>query len=428
MKNKLNTALGFYSPSFMRMHVGTDWSLIDYRDLNDNYTESVYLHEFTHFIQDITTVYGLSNINIVVDYMKFVNNEILKSPAGQFTVPVLPTKGKDDNVYANLEISTIYNGDGEDDYVTLTNYSISKGTVQTKNQIVNPTIIEINYNDEDGISKTFSFGALCILENMAYIIESECYTDCEESPDLPYRAAEKLVELIHPTFGNDLLNILALCDASLQVFHPAEFFYYTLLKIKNTNKVFVRPEDVYDYCKANITPFNFEGATDLTSLLKQQALLSISQIKGYFNDPAFDSIKDWLENMIMNAVDFRLSNPTFPLDIARGKMLKTNQAFRNFFINVGTPLITNDLGNVFLYDPKNNSTSLNYPIIWAINQINQVFWGYQNHCELKDVCKSGNIKIDSRCDNSPWDRVNDKNLCPFATIWRHWKLAGYYPV
>ncbi|WP_309640734.1 hypothetical protein [Flavobacterium sp.] len=423
MKNKLNTALGFYTPSFMRMHVGTDLSLIDYRNLNDNYTESVFLHEFTHFIQDITTVYGLTNICVVVDYMKFVNNDVLKSAVGPFDVPVLPLEGGDDNVFANLELNNIYNGDGDDDYVTFKNHIITKGNVNTKDKVVDPVIIEISYEDEDGLPKNFNFGALCILENMAYIIEGECYSDCELSPDIPYSAAEKLVELIYPNLGTNRLNILALCDASLQVHHPAEFFYHLLLKMKEEKVLFTTPEEVYAYSKTLI-----KKDVDLDLLLRQQADMAIFQLKGYFNDPYFDSLKNWLEYMINRAVDFRLKNPFFPLDIARGKALKTNKEFRNFFLSIGTPLITNNLGAVYLYDPNNSSAKLNYPIIWAINQINQVFWGYQRHCELKDVCRAGKFNVDSRCDTSPWDRVIDENLCPFATVWRHWKLAGYYPI
>lgn len=428
MKKKLNTSLGFYIPSFMRMHVGTDLSLADYTKFNDDYTESIFLHEFIHFIQDITTVYGLSNINIIVDYMKFVNNEVLKSPPRKFNVPVLPIPLGLDNVYSNLEISTIYNGNGEDNEAHFLSHTKTNNPIQINGGSINPSIVEISYQDEDGLSQLFQFGALAIVENMAYIIESECYSNCEPSPDLPYKAAEKLVELVHPGFGHDRLNILALCDSSLQVFHPGEFFYETLLKIKCNNVLFNKPEDVYDYCKTTSPSFDFHGATDFTSLINQQADIAISQIKGYFNDPSFDPIKNWLENMIKSAINHRLTNPTFPLDIARGKKLKVNVAFDKFFKNIGTPLMTNDSGETYLHDSKNKAPSLNYPLIWAIEQIHNVFWGYQTNCELKDVCNAGSLTTDSRCDNAPWSRVNDKDLCPFAIIWRHWKLTGYSPI
>jgi hypothetical protein len=395
--------------------------------LYDDYTESVYLHEFIHFIQDVTTVYGLSNINITVDYMRFVNNHVLKSPPGGFNVPVLPIPQATDNVCANLELAGIYNGTGEDDEVTFTGHSPKARIVQVGTSTKTPAIIEITYTDVDGQNSSFEFGALAIVENMAYMIESECYINCEPSPDLPYKAAEKLVELIHPAFAHNRLNILALCDASLQVFHPGQFFYETLIKIKNDKKLFSKPEDIYKYCRQIQPPFNFDGATDFKSLLIAQAYVAISQITGYFNDPIFQPIKDWLEKMIRTAVDYRIYNESFLLDIARGKKLNVNKPFKYFYEKVGTPLITNDLGVATLYDPSNLSSNLNYPIIWAIDQIHQAFWGNQQNCELKDVCTIGKINIDSRCDDAPWQRVTDKDLCPYAIMWRHWKLAGYYP-
>lgn len=44
MKRKLNTALGFYVPSFLRMRVGTKLSLENLNALHDDLAESVYLH------------------------------------------------------------------------------------------------------------------------------------------------------------------------------------------------------------------------------------------------------------------------------------------------------------------------------------------------------------------------------------------------
>ena len=70
MTRKLNTTLGFYSPSFLSMHVGTKKSLINLNTLHDDFTEIVYLHEYCHFIQDVATNYGLSNICSPFDHLE----------------------------------------------------------------------------------------------------------------------------------------------------------------------------------------------------------------------------------------------------------------------------------------------------------------------------------------------------------------------
>lgn len=424
MRKKLNTPLGFYSPSFLRMHVGTKKSLINLRTLNDDFAESVYLHEYCHFIQDITTTYGLSNICITVDYMKFVNNYVINLPKGDFNVPVLPIPKATDNVHTNLELATIYNGGGDEESVTLTGHRKLHTNVQSNSKNLTVPYIEVNYTTPTGDVGSFEFGALCIVESMAYIIESECYPNCLPARDLPYFSAEKLVDLIFPQFGQERLNILALCDASLKNLHPSSFFYDTLLRIQANNIQINQPEDVYQIC--NQATINFNGATTFNALLSKMCSGAITQIQGYFNDPRFQSLKDWLENMIMEAVNFRLQTETFPIDIARNGKIASNNTLATFMRNVGTPLVTNEIGETTLSDARHNPTTLNYSTIWAIDQIHSVFWGWQKHCELVGLCCSSGVNIDMRCTNEPWER-NLETTCAFGQMWRHWKLTGYIP-
>lgn len=423
-QKRRNTTLGFYSPSFLRMHVGTKKSLININTLNDDFAESVYLHEYSHFIQDIATTYGLSNICITVDYMKFVNNHVIGRPQGNFFVPVLPIPNAPDNVHANLELAKIYNGSGEENAATLTGHRKLQTNVSTNSNNLNVPYIEVDYITPTGQTGNFEFGALCIVENMAYIIESECYPNCSPSTDLPYKSAEKLVDLIFPQFGHDRLNVLALCDASLMTIHPGPFFYDTLIRIQTNNLPINRPEDVYQICNQAI--INFNGATNFNSLFSQIGSDAISQIKGYFNDPRFQPLKDWLENMITEAVLFRQNNQTFPLDIARNGKIAANTTFASFMRNIGTPLVTNEIGETTLSDPRPSQITPNYSTIWAIDQIHSVFWGWQKHCELVGLCCSSSISTDMRCTNEPWER-NLEPTCAFGQMWRHWGLTGYVP-
>ena len=424
MRRKLNTTLGFYSPSFLRMHVGTKSNLTNLNSINDDFTESVYLHEYLHFIQDLTTNYGLSNICIIVDYLKFVNNHLIKQTKGKFAVPILPIPNAPDNVHANLEFSTIYNGNGDDDVVILIGHRKLNTTVTANLTTKTVPYIQVDYKSGSGNIDNFEFGALCIVENMAFIIESECYPNCEPSPDIPYRSAEKLVELIFPIFGSNRLNVLALCDASLKTFHPGPFFYDTLIYIRDNNIPITKPEDVYDICNQQV--INFNGIKDFNSLLNSMKNEAISQINGYFNDPQFNPIKQWLEKMISSAVDYRISNEKFPLSIARQGKFSTNKALADFMSKVGTPLVTNDIPETTLFDPHIGATTPNYATIWAIEQIHSVLWGCQSDCELLDFCKSCNIKTDARCINEPWER-NLETMCAFGQMWRHWGLTGYKP-
>lgn len=430
IRRKLNTTMGFYSPTFMHMDVGVFGPLNDTQVLEDENSGSVFIHEFMHFIQDLTTNYGLMNICTKVDYMKFINNHIRKSPVGAFNVPVLPIPNGTDNVAINLELQGYYNGSDDDvNCADFTSDSIVSFpvTLPIGQRIV--SVVKVDYTC-NSIPDEFYFGAICILESMAYIIESECYPNCSVPPEIPYLSAEKLVKLVCPGFGHDRLNILALCDISLQTNDPGFYFYNTLLEIQSNNITFKYPEDVYTYCDSVQSPFMLSGVVynKLTDMFYHNKQVAKSQLVGFFNDPYFDPIKDWLSRIVENGYNYRIANPTFPLDIARGGKVTGNQTFIDFYNKVGTPLMTNKSSDVFIYDPYSTTKNLNYNFLWAIEHIHGIFVGDPVECELLALCQKSGIGIDQRCLKTPWLRVTDLDLCPLAAMWRHWALTGYSPI
>lgn len=430
MKRKLNTILGFYSPSFMHMHVGTNKSLKNLNTIADDYSESIFIHEYIHFIQDVTTNYGLANIIKIVDYMRFVNNYLRTKPPGAFDTPVQPILDAKDNVYINLKLEEIYNGSGNAVYAELLSARIVSRMMQLPIGNRPVEIVEVTYKDKDGNRQEFEFGSLCIIESMAYIIESSCYPNCEPSPVLPYHGAEKLAQLILPSFAENRINVLALCDAALKTLNPGPLFLKTLLRAKKNNHVFEVPEEVYPYCEETVDAFTINGIDNLDNLFQFSSDLAISQLKGYFNDPEFDRIKEWLEATFQKGLKFRKEHPFFPVDMARNGKMADNRTFKAFISLVGSPLITNDDNEINLFDPNQINHEANYPLIWAIEQIHNIFWGIQRNCEMIGFCKkNSHIQTDSRCENAPWERTQDKENgpCPLSIMWHHWALKNYYP-
>jgi hypothetical protein len=424
MRKKLNTTLGFYSPTFIRMHVDTSRNLLDLNLLDDPEAESIYLHEYCHFIQDISTVYGLSNINMVVDYLKYANNSIIAMPPGEFEVPVTPVQNNTDNVFANLRVQGYYLGNGEDDGVTLTSHRKLQRQVNSGHRLISIPYIEVEYDTDDGRQDSFEFGALCIVESMAYIIETECYPNAPNSPDLPYRSAEKLVDLIYPEFGANRLNILALCDAVLSAFNPGPLFYDVLMQLRSERVIPNLPEDIYPF--VDRFEIDYNGISILSQLITPVGADAVNQIGGYFNDISLNPVREWLRNVVSLGVRYRIANPTFPLDIARGGRIGQNAALADYMQNVGSPLVTNTLGEVTLADPRVAPITPNYATIWAISQIYGVITGNQRHCELVGFCCNSGIRTDTHCVTEPWRKTLQPN-CAFGQMWRHWALTDYYP-
>jgi hypothetical protein len=409
------------------MHVGTNKSLLDLKNLDNTFAESVYLHEYVHYIQDLSCTYGLFNLHVIAEYMRMANNQIIAKSPGTFTVPVQPLKAGPDNVDTHLILSETFGGTGDDDEVKLVDHRIRKEIITTHLSSISIEVVELEYEDSRGSRNTFDFGELCISENMAFIVESECYEECEDSPQIPYHSAELLVNLIYPDFGKDRLNILALCDLSLLTANPGLYFYRKLLEFENAKIPFTKPEDIYEHCYNNPPLFNVSGGVrTFNQHLDFWKGFGQFDITSYLKDSIFDDINTWLGDSVVNAIEFRKANRSFVLDIARGGRIKDNNPLKAYINKVGTPLITNESRETSLYNPS-TSKRLNYPLIWAIEQTFSVFWGSQRKCDMKNLCAQNGIKTDSRCDNEPWLRCTDKQLCSFGTVWHHWKLTGYYP-
>ena len=81
---------GSYSPSFFTIRIpnSENYEQLLVGDRMSEQAEAYFLHEYIHYLQDLTTIPGLSNISIVVDYIKWATHQ---GKNGKLIVPVIPT-------------------------------------------------------------------------------------------------------------------------------------------------------------------------------------------------------------------------------------------------------------------------------------------------------------------------------------------------
>ena len=438
MREQLNTTLGFYRPTFFKMQVNHSADLTNLNLLSD-IPSAIYLHEYIHFLQDITTTYGFTNISTVVDYIKYVNELAINGTSRTFTVPVTPRPSPANDVSFNLKLKKEYVG-SVDDILTATVSYVTKQTktITLKNGNVNLDTIIVDYLDNNGQKCFHQFGSHCIVESMAFMIENSIYPNLlEPTPDFPYKSAQKVIEFEYPTFLHNPLNALALCDASLGTFNPGEFFFTMLSKMKSENYLPPTPEDVYRYCASNVS-FNFNGAINFNQLLLSTSASASSQLCDYFTTSIFGDNRYWINNTIATAVDLRLTNPFFILEIARGGRIQTNIPFMSVFKKLGSPMVTNLNDEGTFYSPLQSSLNIKPEYMWAISQVYGLYMkplvNNPRKCELKLWCQascySQNITdyTNTNCYNSPWLRITDPQLCSFASIWKTWGLENETPI
>jgi len=107
--------------------------------------------------------------------------------------------------------------------------------------------------------------------------------------------------------------------------------------------------------------------------------------------------------------------------------VKCNLKFREIIDKIGTPLISNKIGDCSLCVP-NYPEGIEIGNFLAIGQIISLFETGKFSCGLKLICEKVGNSIDNRCLNSPWKHTKEYPLlCPYALFWKHWNFDGIVP-
>lgn len=426
-KSKLNALRrGYYCPSFFKLGVETTYSLGDLNALQAQPAPfSTFFHEYIHYLQDITTSFGLANGCIIVDRMKYANHEVFRQGKA-FEVPLSLTQ--DAITELNKEIHNVYLGDGygvTPRTITVTEANEANSDVMLPSPYNKP-VPKVVVNYESGDSKgSFDFGAYCIMETMTHIAQNRFHA--VGHPAVPYMAAQLVAEMEYSPVGQNDLFVFALCDASLMTFQPGLTFYRALQYMRE-DKTFqpTNEREVYDYV---LQHFKAE-AIPLLSHFSWISGYATVQYLGYLTTAAFDNEKHWIHHVLKKAHELRVNNPYFLIDIIKQPQIESSQLV-NVMNQLGTPLMINLDGDAWFHAPREVAHLPIQPDRFAaINEIFNLFEYGQTACELKPYCRNcpqGDM-TDERCDKSPWERATDNQLCGYGAFWRTWGLSDYKPV
>ncbi len=440
MREELQSSIGIYSPSFLKMHIDVYEPLDDIFNLSPK-ASAAFIHEYVHFLQDLTTVYGQKNIISVVDYIKSVNINQRQSNNRNLNIPYIPQEERDLGVYYNSELQKLHTG---------TSNKVAIGTILSVGTEIVPTdigyktvdveivklILKLNAHSQQ---TEYSFGAHAIIESMAFGIEKMIYPNEIESPqDFCYEAANALVQFCYPELATDPLNVIALCDASLMYYNPAAIFYNMLMEMKTSKFTPTSPLDVYDFIHSNVE-IEFWGLTRINEIYNNHTLTAISCINDYFTSEIFAPNKQWVDDTFKNANNLRISDWGFFVQLASSGSLKKNEIFKHLFKLLGLPMVTNKTGAAYFASPVVNNEAVRPDALWAINQVYNIYINSKKsiirRCAMEDWCREScrQAKIedytDYRCIESPWERAKDSDkLCVFAQVWKTWGLENEIPI
>lgn len=441
---------GFYTPAFLTLNIDSsdNLELLMSAEGVSERTEALFLHEYIHLLQDVTTISGLVNIAVVVDYMKWATN-IIKQ--GQLDVPCIPKIEDGYNLLPNAQLKKICTGDGslkdrfgnQIKWQETLNLELQKdGTIINGEKITSDLRLVISIKATDGNVYSYSVGEHCISETMAYLIENRIYNDVIESPyDFPYRVINYVCEYVIPGFTNDTLNVIALCDACMIHSFPGRALYYGLQILKKYENLTAK--QIYNIITSPqmLEQTGVGKGVTLEQLLARRKSDAIAQMSGYFT-ANYDSMIKWITQMIEAAFEIRSNNPYFMIDIANGRDIRNNKMFIDALNEIGCPVIMNNENNMVYIRNNKIDYDVHPPIFNVISQIYSILskstlQHNTYRCQLIEWCKrdfekNNNKDLTSegdKCRCAPWERTSPEELfqCYFGQLWYTWGLKDVIP-
>lgn len=417
MKDLNKTTFGLYLPSFFCMK-------IDALTYGNNMTErelSLFIHEYIHFLQSFTTIYGLERINsdfsVIINMVNWMNRQI----KSKITVP-LSKNVLDSVIFNNDKLSRLVWGDTEDiNHLRITNEDIDYIQIDKQRQVESVTLSYINENGEQSYC---SFGAREIYEGMAYLIEQHITKDFEVSPDHPYCTAAKVANHIHPHLLDDPRNLLVLCDRALMSSNPGSEFVRMIKWLRKVDFLPPTPDYLFYFLDNNWETYDMNQKVGVLETFVNRVEFVKANLHSLLQDAYFSDYHKWLDVIFDYAIDLRKTEPMFWLDIIDNGYVKDNSYFQAIFHFAGSPLIETVKHEYFFVDPEgSNSESMSF--FKVFNQIYKLLVEGTTQCELMPWCNNSPnvVRIDETCYKCPWKHQEDNGeLCPFKAIWQHWGL------
>lgn len=417
---------GFYEPGFLHLNINTDQSLENLNDLieTDRKLFSTFLHEYIHFLQEVTTTTGLTHASFYINLIKDVNYTIINDGKSEFTVPFEFTN--EYNTLTQIELKKIYHGQNVE--ITYSKYEYYLEEIEEISDrdgiILNVKRYKVFYYDLSRNLRSFYFGSLCLKEFIAHSIQSKFFSDIQH-PDIPYHIAGLILEKECPALSEEFR--IAICDACLMSYHPAQLFFSTIERLKKESSVPSSVEELYKYT----LNLKFHG-NGIIITPEQLFYDSKEQVEDHFENALqatiFASNLNWIKHILKEGHKLRIENPTFITKLLDNNGNPTN-LFYEIFQKLGTPYFTNNLSDGKFIPPRSLEVNPHQPYqLLVFKQILQTFAG-QKSCSLENLCKKpeSDVVTNSHCQNSPWKKVTEEKLCPFAQMWKTWALTNEIP-
>ncbi len=421
--------LGYYKPGFLHLNINTNLSLENLNDLLVTNKEvfSTFLHEYIHYLQNLTTTNGLYTS---VHYIQFLKDIVwnIKESESTFKVP-LEINNKFNRISQN-KLHKVYAGDVKNftNRIYYKDYFFEEQLIELIDYTkIYPKKYYVNYLEIGNNShKKYHFGSYAIKEFIAHSIQNKFIET--DHPDIPYLIADLIITKEIPKLSNNIDLKIILCDATLMSLHPAQTFFNTIERLKKEKNIPAEPKEMYEFVYKNVHfESQFGKFNNINELFEKFYNDAVYDYSDALKSEIFFNELNWLKHILKEARELRLNNPTFILDLVKNQSV--TEEFSKITKKLGTPFFTNNqgFGGFILPNELKEIPNQTYLLAVVVEIINVIFG--QVGCKMYKFCNNEltkNITSDD-CLTKPWKKITDKELCPFCQLWKTWGIYNKMP-
>lgn len=428
-----------YSPA--RFMIKLDW----YQDLpsgNSNFSfdtigqKSLFLHEYIHFLQEISTAYGRMKTSCMLMGALQRSHQLRMSNFPDLKVPIeFDRKSCNEVLFFNESASPFYAGTAFIQRLREKPFKI-KSLRPISHVIAGKELRYLNGNIEysDGNTYEINVGGEILSESMAYLAEKN-FMDVNYEPGrpvspYPYLMVNKIAEKIYPEIAHNNLLLYKIVDLCLSKAYNPGIVFYDFLKLLKEKKF----SDAADDSKLiSLFEANPPHSHPL-SLIADEVLLEMNQC---FQSKYFDTTIQWIKELYSRADFLRLCDSLFMKEFFTPDGISSlGQSFIERLF--GYPYIINYEHKGIWRAPHsfkfNLRQNIEFHLLAAAIEIGHTLKTYGS-CRLRPFCEVSPEEavrnmVDEIC-NHPCDKFTEitdsspsKRLCPFAAMWKHWGLQG----
>ena len=377
-------------------------------ETNDDHTKGVFMHEYIHYIQHLTTLCGvmLSRFHnlLFCNYRAYFADH-LEIPVPLTWEMVCPKMKPFFDSFNRTKGNREY--DNRVDKIRVAQDEIYAARKDGRAVRLDTFNAEAN----EWTEKALQFGYYAIIESMADMIQ-RIYEPDVIHDDVPYLVVQKLCEAYYPEVAHDQRMMIALCTCALMASNPGCGFFEAVDFAKE-HPEYNGAQLYHAFVEDSIISFKNQHPTTISKLFEHQFTeydMTLEQALG---------VADYYREAFESALKCAQSGENMLLILLYDKSVSPDSYFDCLRSVYGTPYI--EAYNQSFYPGREN---MPVDVVAAIG-MEMLFKGFSNYettnCPRLDSCTR--LKINSyECVNgNQWSR---EQQCPFKAAMHYYRLDG----